>query len=229
MNLRNFTLATMLFCFPALSYAGIIEGYATNGVDDDKIGNYWGDKIKYYIPIDHEGDDGQYGVDGYGMSSDSGVDILGGPVLSMSIFFDIPDGMKGDMLTLWFGDLDLKTKNTPDGFFETIKFADGIGSIGDGVNYEWDDLIGLDNVTVNDNTEPQKNSNVTVEISDLHLTGKFWLNLEFTAYDIDLSGTWYNTNEKLSATLHTSVPEPSIIALFAAGLFGLGFARRRKA
>jgi hypothetical protein len=30
-------------------------------------------------------------------------------------------------------------------------------------------------------------------------------------------------------TERTSVPEPSIIALFAAGLFGIGFARRRKA
>ncbi|MCP3893785.1 MAG: PEP-CTERM sorting domain-containing protein, partial [Bacteroides sp.] len=28
---------------------------------------------------------------------------------------------------------------------------------------------------------------------------------------------------------YTSVPEPSIIGLFAAGLFGIGFARRRKA
>jgi hypothetical protein len=230
MNLRNLTLATMLFCFPALSYAGIIGGYATNGIDDVKIGNYWDDKIKYYIPIDSTGADGQYGVDGYGLSSDSGWTPLGGQVLSMSIFFDIPEGMEGDILTLWFGDLDLKHLSTPTGFFETVNFVDGLGSItANQTIFDWEVLDDFSNVSINDNgIVPPTNSNVSVEISNLYLTGDFWLNLQFTAYDEDLSGYYYNTKEKLSATLHTSVvPEPSIFALFGLGLFGLGFARRR--
>ena len=44
----------------------------------------------------------------------------------------------------------------------------------------------------------------------------------FDSVDRVLAGSWEITTSE-------SVPEPSIIALFAAGLFGLGFARRRKA
>jgi hypothetical protein len=64
-------------------------------------------------------------------------------------------------------------------------------------------------------------------------------------YDIDLSGVSAGNHSLqilradhgggtgyailVDATDSVAVPEPSIIALFAAGLFGLGFARRRKA
>ncbi len=46
--------------------------------------------------------------------------------------------------------------------------------------------------------------------------------------DMDLDGNGAPTPE-VPGSDSVSVPEPSIIALFAAGLFGLGFARRRRA
>ncbi len=42
------------------------------------------------------------------------------------------------------------------------------------------------------------------------------------------SGEDLADGKRYSITFATSVPEPSILALFAAGLFGIGFARRRR-
>ena len=230
--------------FSANTHAMLITGTPTDNGSTDPVGiQYSSGKIKYYIPINNADGipDGQYGVDDYpgiggdndyGLVADSGwtdaANPLGGPVLSMSIFFDIPDGMKGDILTLWFGDLDLKLLNTPYGFFETINFIDGLGSITAGTIYDWSVLAGFSDVTVDDNNiAPPNNSDVTVEISGLDLTGPFWLNMEFSSYSENLYGDYWNTKEKLSAELHTSVPEPAVMALFGIGLLGLGFARRR--
>jgi len=47
--------------------------------------------------------------------------------------------------------------------------------------------------------------------------------------DDSRTGDWAFHILNVEAASQTTVPEPSIIALFAAGLFGIGFARRRKA
>ena len=91
--------------------------------------------------------------------------------------------MKGDILTLWFGDLDLKHLNTPTGFFETINFVDGLGSItANETIHDWNVLDNFSDVSINDNgIVPPTNSDVSVEISGLELSGPFWLNMEFTS------------------------------------------------
>ena len=52
---------------------------------------------------------------------------------------------------------------------------------------------------------------------------------DYARYSCGEGGDCYAVVLRQSPSIGASVPEPSIIALFALGLFGLGFARRRKA
>jgi hypothetical protein len=50
----------------------------------------------------------------------------------------------------------------------------------------------------------------------------------FDYFDVTMTGLQTYTFDTADAPAPSAVPEPSVIALFAAGLFGLGFARRRQ-
>ncbi len=73
-------------------------------------------------------------------------------------------------------------------------------------------------------TGPYLNGITYVELSD-------WSQIHGnTQIDSGQAARWTGYLESVTIrTTNNSVPEPSIIALFAAGLFGIGFARRRKA
>jgi hypothetical protein len=122
------------------------------------------------------------------------------------------DGLSGwgfDMLSVSANSIFIDVSQQLDGF--TIKFSD----------LDWTDMLG----------------GILLDV-DLSFTGIFASIGEPSVFDINDHGftvTYFHQvpdqGETITFDLITnhSVPEPSIIALFALGLVGLGFARRRKA
>jgi hypothetical protein len=97
-----------------------------------------------------------------------------------------------------------------------IEFIDAPGNGTKSGDWEIDTLAGLDNIAI------------TLKAGNGF--GAFLLDL--TVAD-PLSGIWASSKNLSHASIYytgtpSKVPEPSIMALFALGLFGLGFVRRRK-
>ena len=97
-----------------------------------------------------------------------------------------------------------------------IEFTDAPVNLTKSGDWEIDTLAGLDNIVI------------TLKAGNGF--GAFLLDL--IASD-PLSGDWSSSKNLSHASIYytgtpSKVPEPSIIALFALGLLGIGFARRRK-
>ncbi|WP_028863509.1 PEP-CTERM sorting domain-containing protein [Psychromonas aquimarina] len=240
-QLGRLCIVFIVSTLPAVAYASPIIGTPTTSTGTTAVVNssYYNaatGAVKYFIPIDNTMSDGVYGVDGYGLSSDSGSTPLGSATLDMYLYFDIAPGMTGTSLTLWFDDLDLADINTPTGFFETLAFNESVnGELGGDIVDEfvyttWQGLEALANVSFG-GPIPNNNRNVSMTISGLNLEDDFRLNLQFTSYDNNLHGWYRNTAEYLSAKLTvepTQVPEPQTSILLAAGILVMAIARRRK-
>jgi hypothetical protein len=239
-----FTILVVLFMIPHISSATLVYGIATDG-SGTKVGDYWNEKIRYYIPLDNDSPpSGTYGVDGggwVGRYSDSERASQVDGWLEMYIEFLQPFDYPAQTAsaTFWFRDLDLLDDNDPAAFRETVRFS------------IWNENTSMyDHVTdiitdagMNTSSEPfsitGNNDNRYITFDDvtgyLPSSGSFkWL-LEFTTdYALEtLNGCYdpclWNTKEKLYAKLETSpVPEPATMLLLGSGLVAIaGVGRKR--
>jgi len=101
--------------------------------------------------------------------------------------------------------------------------------------FNWNDTLGWHGVHITglDDSSGAALSNIAVatdirnwDIARLSY-GNDYVNIQFAGDGFSSIDAGYLDLDLTFGT--ASVPEPSIIALFAAGLFGIGFARRRKA
>ena len=171
-----------------------------------------GDAIKYLIPLSASSTPCTFGVD-CGTTSDSGS---GGTLMSMFLRFDPISTSHASILDISFEDLDLIGINDPANFLESVEVFNSTNASLTGLI----DDISSGFVTGDSNTQQL----LSLDLGILSST-TLWLELQFSA-SYDRRGT--NTPEYLIASVHSVVSEPSIIALFALGLFGVGFARRGK-
>jgi hypothetical protein len=151
------------------------------------------------------------------------------------------------------GDAKLNTKNADSGS-NLCKIAsdDNVnvyGSIGEELKFVFNEALTITNIWFNNNHDPDygmDGDTVVIGGSNEVFSGGAddadlgWL-FEFTGTDgifsatdmlsiayYDGIDTRFRAEEFYISAIEFTVPEPSIIALFAAGLFGLGFARRRR-
>jgi len=238
------TVLVLLFTIPHLSSGALVHGIATDG-SGNQVGDYSGNTILYYIPLDNDSPpSGVYGVDGggsVGRVSDSERASQVDGWLNMYIEFQQPFDYPAQTASasFWFRDLDLLNDNDPVEFTETVRFSiwDESASTYAPVNGVISDA-GMDtslepfSITGNNDSRFITFDDVT---SYLPSSGSFkWL-LEFTTdYDASgLSGCFdpclRNTREELSAALETSpVPEPATMLLLGTGLIAIaGFGRKK--
>jgi hypothetical protein len=217
----------------------------------DGITNSTAGWVRYYIPLENSRS-GTYGVNGVGMSSDTG----NGPGwLNMNLMFTptAPQPLLSASLLFEFSDLDLRYVNDPVGFLETLRIyskdgsyveaitpqfsqATGTGSTGvfNGINYELSRSAGTAGASW-----PVK-LNLWGDGLESIMTDPFWVQLRFSVP----SGVPYgkNTPEYLRATLTTLseyvpppppppphvVPEPASMLLMGLGLGAAALRKRKK-
>jgi hypothetical protein len=233
-----FTVLVVLFMIPQISSATLVYGIATDE-DGNKVGNYWNEKIKYYIPLGSDSS-GTYGDGSVGLVSDSQPAREVNGWLDMYIeferSFDYP--AQTASVEFWFRDLDLRNDNTPPEFTETVQFSIWNGSIYEQVTPQITDA-GAYSTTLLSYSINGDNDSRSITFDDvtsyLPSSDSFkWL-LEFTtAYDTSGLGPCsnpclWNTREKLSAKLETSpVPEPATMLLLGSGLIAIAGVGRKK-
>jgi hypothetical protein len=103
-----------------------------------------------------------------------------------------------------------------------------VGQPGVEVTYDFDQSFAIDSegngFWGNDATDGVTGAGDTLAMREFHGTLLFDAPVTNLTFSTAPSENWHAFTFGSAAT----VPEPSIIALFAAGLFGVGFARRRK-
>jgi hypothetical protein len=239
-----FTVLVVLFLIPHISSATLAYGIATDG-SGTKVGDYWNEKIRYYIPLKSgTPPSGVYGVDGGGsvgrVSDGAKASEVDGWLWMYIEFlqpFDYP--AQTASATFWFRDLDLLDDNDPAAFRETVQFS--IWNEGTSV---YDPVTGVITDAGMDTSSEifsiiGNNDNRYITFDDvtsyLPSSGSFkWL-LQFTtdyAYET-LNGCYdpclWNTKEKLYAKLETSpVPEPATMLLLGSGLIAIAGVGRKK-
>ena len=166
---------------------------------------------------------GTYGVSGAGLSADTCTigwsSTCTGGTLDMWLRF-APVTLGPNILTLQFTDLDLFGVNDPNYFLESVGIFDSLGT----------NLAFVDQVT----DAAVLSANFNQQTLTLGLTATqnpYYTRLRFrTRFNGAPYGTYMNTPERLLATMSAvSVPEPATLSMLGAGLFLMGFVRRRRA
>ena len=210
----------------------------------DGVSNATAGWVRYYIPLE-SGSSGTYGVNGVGMSADTG----NGPGwMNMNLMFTPTASypLESASLLFEFADLDLRYVNDPVGFLETVRIYSKDGSYVEPITPQFTQAATTDTTGVYNgiNYHLSRRSgtaganwpvllNLWGDGLEEIMTDPFWVQMRFTVP----SGVPYgkNTPEYLRATLTTTsetpshvVPEPASLLLVGTGL-GAAVLRRRRA